>query len=1086
MPITSIFAREKKIALRIIEPKFVLAEDVFASLGDIFKKRIKKSGGRSRFYIDRIIVNKGELTYTAPKLSINLLDFDLEHSFITAETAMYRLRSPHLKIITRISRDDVKFEGSMIGEFKQQRDSWKINLFSWDTEFLKINVNGRIFKDKTMSLNTAVQGSLKQVFEPLIGRLSIREFLYGNARIKRDKAGKISIDGQFKANSFTIGGESFENLRGTAKWDNVEQRYRINTIFNDESFTSRMDIEAQKENTGISIQEADAAKVARIIKIDDTAPLGGIFKNGDISVKKSEISGTVKLAKAAVIDESQFQFDGAAQFTYFTKRKALRLRIDDAYAEFGKASMTVASDPDKKERLLVRVNADIDETAALDKYAKYYVGFRLSPWKLQHGKGKINLEVKKIGSHYYAESDFNIRDFLSSGQEIDALSGRIAGKEGITTGFFDIKDKLLSTRAGLYVDKNKTQITFPDVAGESRKILKILDYDLEISGGMNGNFTFEKLSGETHPLVRGNFTGKRIDFYGFIFDNVSGRLETRDYVSVKELDYLYKDGQGQADVVIDFNTKRYKIDGAISGIDINKMHGEFSGRGDISFSGAGSFANENLLANDPVNIAYKSDDIAFFKDHNFRLKGESRIYTDFSDFRIKPGVRPGEIIYKDVLSPFSFEFNRLKDRYSGNFNLELKDINLLIPWGNNQGEMNLQGEIFTSEDGEMRAEGHAVVKGSFLSFPGFPHTLDNFTGDLIFNDLNFTLRSLRGSLGGGEVESKGYLLVKDDKLKDIYLDFQGKDMLLYPMDRTGCRLTTRDLTLKYIEAEEKLLLAGDLEFSSSSWERELDEPISFSTGSPVSSAGSKFLDMLKYDLRLICRKDFQVKNSLLHGKGKFDLELTGTSEFPKISGTIECREGYLEMADNKFELIKARASFNKTNNDPALDLESETFIKNYRIRFNVSGTMSHLKPEFISNPPLPARDILTLLSLGELFERPTTQDLSYQVGVGTTGLLAQEITDQIKKRTKKIFGDYVLRIDPNITNITGASVEDSSRVIVGKSIAEDIMIVYSTNFSTRRQEVVYVQYRLSPTISLIGMRNEDGRFSIDIRFRKRH
>jgi autotransporter translocation and assembly factor TamB len=182
--------------------------------------------------------------------------------------------------------------------------------------------------------------------------------------------------------------------------------------------------------------------------------------------------------------------------------------------------------------------------------------------------------------------------------------------------------------------------------------------------------------------------------------------------------------------------------------------------------------------------------------------------------------------------------------------------------------------------------------------------------------------------------------------------------------------------------------------------------------------------------------------------------------------------------------MKAKARFK--NNNASVDLESETFIKNYRIKFNVRGTLSHLKPEFQSNPPLPPRDILTLLSLGELFERPTTTELSSQIGTGTTGLIAQEITEQIKKRTKKIFGDYVLRINPNITNIAGASVEGSSRVIVGKSIARDVLIVYSTNFSTQRQEVVYVQYQLSPTVSLIGKRNENGRFSIDIRFRRRH
>jgi len=276
-------------------------------------------------------------------------------------------------------------------------------------------------------------------------------------------------------------------------------------------------------------------------------------------------------------------------------------------------------------------------------------------------------------------------------------------------------------------------------------------------------------------------------------------------------------------------------------------------------------------------------------------------------------------------------------------------------------------------------------------------------------------------------------------------------------------------------------------FHSGVWERDLDEAFSFNTEASLSPSGSSILDNLTYDLKLIARDNFQIDNAFINAPGKFDLRLTGSPKFPVLSGSIESREGFIQMADNKFEIRKARVNWNnKLDNEPIVDLESETFIKNYRIKFNARGTLSHLTPQLVSSPPLPPRDIWTLISLGELFERPTTSELSSQIGEGTAGLIAQELTDQIKKRTKKIFGDYLLRIDPNISNISGTSFEDTSRVIIGKSISRDILIVYSTNFSTQRQQVLYVHYQLTPYISLVGMRNEEGRFSIDIRFRKRH
>ncbi|MCK5057533.1 MAG: translocation/assembly module TamB domain-containing protein [Candidatus Aminicenantes bacterium] len=1083
IPFTSIFAKEKQVNISIIDPKFVFEKDVFAVLGDIFKKRKGKGKGKSPVTINRITIKNGEISFSTDKLSINLLEFDLEHSFKTSDITLYRLKSPHLKVKFLIRKKTyVTLEGDLLAEIKQQRGSWKINRLLWNTEHIRITMNGRIFKDKTVSLNVSIQGSLKQVLDPLLKGLSIREFVYGNAKIMRDEKGEISVAGKIKAHTFSMGGEPFEQLRGNIAWDSISKKHRIDAFFRDDSFNSQVIVESKNKITDIQIKNASAYKAAKMVRISKTAPIGSVLSEGNVRIEKKKISGTVKLTQIETIADRQFNLAGPVDFTYIMD-KSLKLKADNIVTEFGKCSLTADAVLGDNKKIILNVTADVNETGNIHKYSDYYIGLNLNTWKLKKGSGRVNLYLENKKNSLFSRTGFKIRNFTSTGQGIDSLEGFVVSENGVTTGSFEVKDETLSGKAESYSDKDINRIKFYDVSGESRKVLTILDFDIDLTGRMKGDFTFELRRGETYPLMRGRFTGEKVNFYDFEFDNVKGDLESRDYVSIKNLECLYKDGKGNANFFLNFYTNKFKINGTIDKIDINKMHGEFTGRGDISFSGEGSFGNEELLDNDPIHVTYKSGNAAFFKDHEFRVRGDAKIYTDFSGFIIKPGEKGGEIIYKTLPSHFTIEFNRVKERYSGNFTFNLQDINLLIPWGNNRGAMELKGQILGSETGNIRTEGYATFKGERLSFPSFPHTLDNFSGDLIFKDLDFTLRSLRGTLGGGEFESSGYLSIKNDKLEDFFLDFHGKDMLLYPMDRTSCRLNTRDLTLRYIKPEDKLLLSGVLNFPSSVWERELDEDISFGTASSLSTSGSEFIEMLKFDLKLIGRKNFQINNSLLKGKGKFDLKLTGTTGFPIVNGTIDFGEGYLEMSDNKFELIKAKARFK--NNDASVDLESETFIKNYRIKFNVRGTLTRLKPEFQSNPPLPPRDILTLLSLGELFERPTTTELSSQIGAGTTGLIAQEITEQIKKRTKKIFGDYVLRINPNIT---GASVEGSSRsrVIVGKSIARDILIVYSTNFSTQRQEVVYVQYQLSPTVSLIGKRNENGRFSIDIRFRRRH
>ncbi|MCK4890464.1 MAG: translocation/assembly module TamB domain-containing protein, partial [Candidatus Aminicenantes bacterium] len=142
---------------------------------------------------------------------------------------------------------------------------------------------------------------------------------------------------------------------------------------------------------------------------------------------------------------------------------------------------------------------------------------------------------------------------------------------------------------------------------------------------------------------------------------------------------------------------------------------------------------------------------------------------------------------------------------------------------------------------------------------------------------------------------------------------------------------------------------------------------------------------------------------------------------------------------------------------------------------------SGVRPEFISSPPLPQQDIIALISLGELFQRSSSINISSEVG--TTGLVTTALTDQIQKRVKKLFGIDMLKLDPDPTR---SSLEGISRLTIGKSISKDFLIVYSTDISRATRDVYFFQYQITPTISVIGKRNEEGRLSMDIRFRKRY
>jgi autotransporter translocation and assembly factor TamB len=702
-------------------------------------------------------------------------------------------------------------------------------------------------------------------------------------------------------------------------------------------------------------------------------------------------------------------------------------------------------------------------------YSVFYLNIDLLPWKLSRGGGVFQLELDKRPGRKSIDSRLQITNFLANRQTIRSLQGEVHITPPVSRGQFTIAASDLNSRAELEIADHKTTIHFLNVAGEAQKILKILDLDMNLRGKITGDFTYRAGTALPEPEVEGSLAAPRLTFMGYELAQVSSRLRTNlKGITLNGLDFLYKEGRARAEVSIDFGQKRFDLQGRIDGIDVSRLQGDIAGRADLEINGRGEFLK------DPLEIAYRFRDMHFYGDRGFSVNGKARILTDFSDFRL---TTSGEAVNPASASPFALEINRNGQRFSGSFNFNLNDLDLLIPWKNNVGNMRLLGQIYTRADGGIGSRGVAIFSGRTLSLPNFSHSLDNFNGTVTFADKNFSLQSLSGEMGGGKVEGSGRLAIAGGELKGLSFNLQGKNLHLYPMDRTSC-LVNPDLTLKY--EEKKLLLSGTLAFQSVEWMREIDDPIVFNTHSELSTAESRIREMLRLDIAMNC-ENILMNNSLGRISGRFKLRLTGNASFPILTGTCEGSQGEIYFSDRPFNLLKAKLVFNnKFFIDPLIHIESEAFIQNYRIRFDISGSTSHAKPELVSSPPLPPQDILALVSLGETFKRSGSAETSSQLG--STAMITTKLTEEIKNRANKLLGINMLRIDPVLS---GQSTVDSSRLTIGKKISKDLIVVYSTNLSTSRQEILYMQYQLSPAISLIAMRNEEGRYSLDLRLRSR-
>ncbi len=1061
MPFTSLFSKKKAVNIAIEKPHFVLT-------GSLLKMDPDSVDFASGFIIKHINLHHGEIQFKDQDISMLLVDFSLQSSLIS-DGLVFKLASPHLKITFPLNGETTSLEGNLNGEFRRQGTSWKVNQLRWETRDIHFNLNGRILKDSSFYLSVSAQGDPENILRPVMNELAVKGLTTASAKIVKNTKNKIQIKGDFSSAYCSIQEISGTNVTGNMNWNNLSQELTLETVFNTPLTRGWVQVANKDRKTDLIIHDIPASYLASVLSVTNDAPLAGVVRSAKIKISPDFINGQAELDATPVQPLTlpfvargilEFQLDKKKKLTTFSSRGM----------QFSSGQVNVSGQVDSLRKTVdVKIDASIKNMETIAPYSAYYLKIDLLPWKLSQGSGMFSLEMNVTHGNKQGKSYFTMQNFLANGQAIGSLRGDVRISPSRNQSDITISAPDLRASAKLDMAEQLTAIHFLDVSGEAGKILKILNYPTPLSGNITGVFTYQMTQPPGRPSLQGSFQSPQLRFMGYPLDQVSADLRSdMSNIELSGLQFGFKGGNARAEVAIDFRQKQFAIHGRIEHIDIERVNGTLGGQAEIEVRGRGKFLK------DPLEISYRLDQFYLYPDRKFSVSGKASVWTDFNDFSVRGS---GELVNPFGISPLTLEIDRRNSRVSGQFNLDLKDVNLLLPWKNNNGSMRLLGQIYSSEPGHIRSRGVAVFSGRTLSIPNFSHSLDNFQATLTFDGMNFNLQSLSGEMGGGAVEGNGQLAIDHNQLQNLTFNLQGKNMFLYPMDRVSCQVNA-DLTLKY--QSKKLLLSGTLGFLSANWQREIDEPFVFNTAANLATTESKIREMLQLDINMN-GENIQIDNDLGRINGKLKLKLSGTASFPVLIGVFEGNQGEIHFSDRSFNLLKAKLVFNNSSIiDPLITIESETFIQNYRIRFDIKGPASSAKPELVSSPSLPPQEVLALVSLGEAFIRKGSQEISSQLG--STALITTELAKEIKNRANQLLGINMLRIEPVLNS---QSAYDSSRLTIGTSITKNLIVVYSTRLSTTRQEIYYLQYQLSPTISLIYMKNEEGRYSLDLRLRKR-
>jgi translocation and assembly module TamB len=267
--------------------------------------------------------------------------------------------------------------------------------------------------------------------------------------------------------------------------------------------------------------------------------------------------------------------------------------------------------------------------------------------------------------------------------------------------------------------------------------------------------------------------------------------------------------------------------------------------------------------------------------------------------------------------------------------------------------------------------------------------------------------------------------------------------------------------------------------------------VSAKEGITGPSTTSSYLRNLQFDVEALSAPDARMEWPGAQLQADANLRVRGTWEHPILLGHIHILSGDLNFAGNRYRVLRGDLNFaNPFRLDPVLNVEAATNIEQYEITLNFNGPASKLTLAYRSDPPLPADDIVTLLALGQTTSEAATARGGATASSGTanaSAIISEATSSLLGGRLEKLFGITRFRVDPGQTELgsTGSQQNAAARVTVEQQIAHNLTITYVSNTSSTQEQVIQVEYNVDRNVSIVGLRDQNGTFGIDIKIKKR-
>lgn len=380
--------------------------------------------------------------------------------------------------------------------------------------------------------------------------------------------------------------------------------------------------------------------------------------------------------------------------------------------------------------------------------------------------------------------------------------------------------------------------------------------------------------------------------------------------------------------------------------------------------------------------------------------------------------------------------------------------------------------------------GKLTFENSNLAMADIPNGISNMKGTAVFTEDRLHLENITAESGGGKITLSGFLQFRGGLFADVTMTADTVRVRYYGVS------ATMNSTLRLQGNGDGATISGNVMITRFGIAETFDfASIAGGAGDvQIPPDPDSLLNKIRLNVRVQSAAALDFQNSYAKIAGTVDLNLRGTLAVPSVLGKINVTDGSATFNGTQYQLQRGQIYFNNpVRIDPTIDVDATARVENYDITIGVHGTSKNFKLTYRSEPPLSQADIFNLLAMGRTQEEAqlNTEQLQQQGQDPTTNaILGGALNATVSNRVNKLFGGAgKVKIDPAYVGTLGTT---SARITVEQQVSRQVTVVFATNVNTTAEQLIQIQYQISPTKSIVVSRDENNVFSVVYKIRKRY